>query len=181
MSENEVQDSVQELATNSQNDSTSSNQDNGLLQEVMQKKERLQKAESELAELKGKMEEERKAQLSKKEEWKTLYEESKSELDKIKPELESFKLQEATNKDKMLSEFSEEDRETFKDMSYQQLKVVHNKLINKQINVPNVDTSTAAGYQGYETLTDAAKDVANGKLDKSSYAKIKEAFTSKFN
>jgi hypothetical protein len=81
----------------------------------------------------------------------------------------------------MLLEFSEEDRETFKDMSYQQLKVVHNKLINKTINVPNVDTSTSAGYQGYETLTDAARDVARGKLDKSSYAKIKEAFTSRFN
>jgi len=181
MSENTVQDNVQELATNSQSDSVSSNQDSGLLQEVMQKKERLQKAESELAELKGKMEEERKAQLSKNEEWKTLYEESRSELDRVKPELESFKMQETANKDKMLLEFSEEDRETFKDMSYQQLKVVHNKLINKTINVPNVDTSTSAGYQGYETLTDAARDVARGKLDKSSYAKIKEAFTSRFN
>ena len=59
MSENEVQDNVQELATNSQSDSVSSNQDSGLLQEVMAKKERLQKAESELAELKGKMEEEK--------------------------------------------------------------------------------------------------------------------------
>ena len=55
------------------------------------------------------------------------------------------------------------------------------KLINKQTNVPSVDNSTASGYQGYSTLTDAARDVARGKLDKSSYAKIKEAFASKFN
>ena len=181
MSENEVQDTVQELAANSQNESPSSNQDSGLLQEVMQKKERLQKAESEIVELKNKMEEDRQAGLAKKEEWKTLYEESKSELDLVRPELESFKLQEATNKDKMLMEFSEEDRDTFKDMNYNQLKVVHNKLINKQTNVPSVDSSVAAGYQGYETLTQAANDVVKGKLEKKAYAKIKEAFRSKFN
>ena len=176
-----VQDNVQELATNSQNDPASSNQDSGLLQEVMAKKERLQKAESEIVALKSQMEDERQAQLAKKEEWKILYEESKSQIDLMKPELESFRVQETTNKDKMLSDFPEEDREVFRDMSYQQLKVVHNKLINKTINVPNVDNSTSAGYQGYTTLTEAARDVAKGKLDKSSYAKIKEAFASKFN
>ena len=160
-----VQDNVQELATNSQNDPASSNQDSGLLQEVMAKKERLQKAESEIVALKSQMEDERQAQLAKKEEWKILYDESKSQIDLMKPELESFRVQETTNRD----------------MSYQQLKVVHNKLINKTINVPNVDNSTSAGYQGYETLTEAARDVAKGKLDKSSYAKIKEAFASKFN
>ena len=46
MSENKVQDSEQELVTENQNESVSSNQDNDLLREVMQKKERLQKAES---------------------------------------------------------------------------------------------------------------------------------------
>jgi len=181
MSENKVQDSEQELVTQNQNESVSSNQDNDLLREVMQKKERLQKAESRVAELEKRLEEDRQAQLAENDEWKMLYEESKAKLDKITPELESYKARENTEVDKMLLDFPEEDREAFKGMSYSQMKVVHNKLINKPKDIPNVDNSIASGYQGYNSLQEAAWDKANGKLDKSSYEKIKEAFTSKFN
>jgi len=81
----------------------------------------------------------------------------------------------------MLADFSDEEKDAFKGMNYAQVKIVHNKLTNKQTNVPSVDNSTSSGYQGYNSLTEAARDVAKGKLDRSSYAKIKEAFTSRFN
>ena len=181
MSENTVQDNVQELVTENQNESVSSNQDSDLLREVMQKKERLQKAESRVVELEKRLEEDRQAQLAENDEWKMLYEENKAKLEKITPELESYKARDNVEIDRMLSDFPEEDREAFKGMSYSQMKVVHNKLIQKPKNIPSVDNSTASGYQGYNSLTEAARDVAKGKLDKSSYAKIKEAFASKFN
>ena len=41
----------------------------------------------------------------------------------------------------MLLEFSEEDRETFKDMSYQQLKVVHNKQLRNMVCKINIKLS----------------------------------------
>ncbi len=180
MSEETVQDSVQEVATNSQNESPSSNQDSDLLREVMQKKERLQKAESRVAELEKKLEEDRQAQLAENEEWKMLYEETKAKYDSITPELQSYKDRENAEIEKMLADFSDEEKDAFKEMNYAQVKVVHNKLINKQ-TIPSVDNSTSSGYQGYNSLTEAARDVASGKLDKSSYAKIKEAFSSRFN
>lgn len=180
MSEETVQDSVQEVATNSQNESPSSNQDSDLLREVMQKKERLQKAESRVAELEKKLEEDRQAQLAENEEWKMLYEETKAKYDSITPELQSYKDRENAEIEKMLADFSDEEKDAFKGMNYAQVKVVHNKLINKQ-TIPSVDNSTSSGYQGYNSLTEAARDVASGKLDKSSYAKIKEAFSSRFN
>ena len=181
MSEETVQDSVQEVATEGQNESPSSNQDSDLLREVMQKKERLQKAESRVAELEKKLEEDRQAQLAENEEWKMLYEETKAKYDSITPELQSYKDRENAEIEKMLADFSDEEKDAFKGMNYAQVKVVHNKLINKQTNVPSVDNSTSSGYQGYNSLTEAARDVASGKLDKSSYAKIKEAFSSRFN
>ncbi len=181
MSEETVQDSVQEVATESQNESPSSNQDSDLLREVMQKKERLQKAESRVAELEKKMEEDRQSQLAENDEYKMLYEETKAKYDSVTPELQSYKDRDNAEIEKMLADFSEDERDAFKGMNYSQMKVVHSKLINKQTNVPSVDNSTASGYQGYSTLKEAARDVASGKLDKSSYAKIKEAFASKFN
>ena len=90
MSEETVQDSVQEVATNSQNESPSSNQDSDLLREVMQKKERLQKAESRVAELEKKMEEDRQSQLAENDEYKMLYEETKAKYDSVTPELQSL-------------------------------------------------------------------------------------------
>ena len=91
MSEETVQDSVQEVATDSQNESSSSNQDSDLLREVMQKKERLQKAESRVAELEKKMEEDRQSQLAENDEYKMLYEETKAKYDSVTPELQSYK------------------------------------------------------------------------------------------
>ena len=113
MSENTVQDSEQELVTENQNESVSSNQDSDLLREVMQKKERLQKAESRVTELEKRLEEDRQAQLAENDEWKMLYEENKAKLDKITPELESYKARDNVEIDRMLSDFPEEDREAF--------------------------------------------------------------------
>ena len=117
MSEETVQDNVQEVATNSQNESVSSNQDSDLLREVMQKKERLQKAESRVAELEKKLEEDRQAQLAENEEWKMLYEETKAKYDAITPELQSYKDRENAEIEKMLADFSDEEKDAFKGMN----------------------------------------------------------------
>ena len=179
MSEETVQDSVQDK-TISQEGSLN-DRESELLREIMQKKERLQKAESRAAELEKKFEEDKQAQLAKNQEWQKLYEDSKTKLDAVMPELESYKARDVAEKDKMLSDFPEEDREVFKEMNYNQLKVVHNKLISKPNNVPNVDSTPASAYQGYASLKEAAQDKAAGKINGSTYEKIKEAFTSKFN
>jgi hypothetical protein len=112
--------------------------------------------------------------------WKVLAEERKAQIDSLTPIVDRFKADESKYMDELLSDFSDEDRETFKELPINQLRVVHNKLINKP-NVPNVDSTPAGAYQGYDSLVDAAKDVALGKLNKTAYAKVKEAFTSRIN
>ena len=171
MSENTVQDNEQELVTENQNESISSNQDNDLLREVMQKKERLQKAESRLAELEKKLEDDRNANLAKKEEWKTLYQEAKTENDQMRPKLEYYKAQDDKAVEKMLSDFPEEKREVFKGMSRPQLEVVHSELFSKPSQV-SVDNSQPTNNGGYKDMAEWAA------LDPKGYEKANNAQTS---
>lgn len=179
MSETEVaQENEQELVTENQESSESlSNRESELLREIMQKKDRIAKAESRADELEKKFETQRLEELEKKEEYKKLYEEAKTKLDDIIPKYENFISFENAETEKMLLDFPEEDREAFKGMTYQQMKVVHSKIINNKNNVPSVDSSTpASSTQGYRSLLDAARDYQKGKIDLSIYQKVKNAF-----
>tara|TARA_R100000781_G_scaffold94684_2_gene59016 strand:+ start:9393 stop:9947 length:555 start_codon:yes stop_codon:yes gene_type:complete len=179
MSETEVaQEKEQELGTENQDSSESlSNRESELLREIMQKKERIAKAESRAVELEKKFENQRLEELEKKEEYKKLYQEAKTKLDDIMPKYENYVSFENTEIDKMLTDFPEEDREAFKGMNYQQLKVVHAKIINNNNNVPSVDSSSpATSTQGYRSLLDAARDYQKGNIDESIYNKVKNAF-----
>ena len=165
MSEEVVQDNVQEVVTDNQNEPEKSNPNDGLLREIMQKKERLQKAEAQVAKLEAEKEEARKSHLAKKEEWKTMYEEAQAELDVTKPQLQAYQEREKAEVEIMLKDFSEEDRKAFEGMTYQQMKVVHTKLINKQNNIPSVGSDQPATTEGYKSLIDVATDFTTGKIN----------------
>lgn len=178
--EEQVQENVQEVATESQSSTDNiSDRESELLREVMQKKERLQKAESKIAELEKVQEAERQKQLEENEEWKTLAEERAKELSELTPVVEQYKAERTAEKDKLLSDFPEEDREDFKGLSLTVLRSVHGKIINQKSNIPSVDTSDSTGMQGYATLKEAVKDHVSGKIDRSTYEQIKEKFTSR--
>ena len=76
-----------------------------MLREVMQKKERLQKAESEIAELRKAQEAERQKQLEENEEWKTLAEERAKQLSELTPVVDQYKAERTAEKEKLLSDF----------------------------------------------------------------------------
>mgnify|MGYP003146080206 FL=1 len=178
--EEQVQENVQEVATESQSSTDNiSDRESELLREVMQKKERLQKAESKIAELEKVQEAERQKQMEENEEWKTLAEERAKQLSELTPVVEQYKAERTAEKEKLLSDFPEEDREDFKGLSLTQLRSVHGKIINQKSNIPSVDTSDSTGMQGYATLKEAVKDHVSGKIDRSTYEQIKEKFTSR--
>ena len=178
--EEKVQESVQELATESQSSADNiSDRESELLQEVMQKKERLQKAESKIAELEKVQEVERQKQLEENEAGKTLAEERAKQLSEVLPVVDQYKAERTAEKEKLLSDFPEEDREDFKGLSLAQVKSIHGKIIKQQINIPSVETSDSTGMQGYATLKEAVKDHVSGKIDKTTYEQIKEKFTSR--
>lgn len=175
-----VQESVQELATESQSSADNiSDRESELLQEVMQKKERLQKAESKIAELEKVQEVERQKQLEENEEWKTLAEERAKQLSELTPVVDQYKAERTAEKDKLLSDFPEDDREEFKELTLAQLRSVHGKILKPKNNIPSVETSDSTGMQGYSTLKEAVKDHVSGKIDKTTYEQIKEKFTSR--
>jgi len=175
-----VQESVQELATESQSSADNiSNRESELLQEVMQKKERLQKAESKIAELEKVQEVERQKQLEENEEWKTLAEERAKQLSELTPVVDQYKADRTAEKEKLLSDFPEDDREEFKELTLAQLRSVHGKILKPKNNIPSVETSDSTGMQGYATLKEAVKDHVSGKIDKTTYEQIKEKFTSR--
>ena len=175
-----VQESVQELATESQSSADNiSNRESELLQEVMQKKERLQKAESKIAELEKVQEVERQKQLEENEEWKTLAEERAKQLSEVLPVVDQYKAERTAEKEKLLSDFPEDDREEFKELTLAQLRSVHGKILKPKNNIPSVETSDSTGMQGYATLKEAVKDHVSGKIDKTTYEQIKEKFTSR--
>ena len=178
--EETVQESVQELATESQSSADNiSNRESELLQEVMQKKERLQKAESKIAELEKVQEVERQKQLEENEEWKTLAEERAKQLSEVLPVVDQYKAERTAEKEKLLSDFPEDDREEFKELTLAQLRSVHGKILKPKNNIPSVETSDSTGMQGYATLKEAVKDHVSGKIDKTTYEQIKEKFTSR--
>jgi len=175
-----VQESVQELATESQSSADNiSNRESELLQEVMQKKERLQKAESKIAELEKVQEVERQKQLEENEEWKTLAKERAKQLSELTPVVDQYKAERTAEKEKLLSDFPEDDREEFKELTLAQLRSVHGKILKPKNNIPSVETSDSTGMQGYATLKEAVKDHVSGKIDKTTYEQIKEKFTSR--
>ena len=184
--EDKVQESVQELATESQSNTDNiSDRESELLREVMQKKERLQKAESEIAELrkaqeavKKSQEAERQKQLEENEEWKTLAEERGKQLSELTPVVDQYKAERTAEKEKLLSDFPEEDREDFKELTLAQVRSVHNKIIKTKSNIPSVDTSESLTTGGYSSLTEASTDYKRGKLEKSAYEKIIKKFRS---
>ena len=178
--EEQVQENVQEVATESQSSTDNiSDRESELLREVMQKKERLQKAESKIAELEKVQESERQKQMEENEEWKTVAEERAKQLSELTPVVDQYKAERTAEKEKLLSDFPEEDREDFKGLSLTQLRSVHGKIINQKSNIPSVDTSDSTGMQGYATLKEAVKDHVSGKIDRSTYEQIKEKFTSR--
>ena len=176
----QVQENVQELVTENQNDTDNiSDRESELLQEVMQKKERLQKAESKIAELEKVQEVERQKQLEENEEWKTLAEERAKKLSELTPVVDQYKAERTAEKEKLLSDFPEDDREEFKELTLAQLRSVHGKILKPKNNIPSVETSDSTGMQGYATLKEAVKDHVSGKIDKTTYEQIKEKFTSR--
>lgn len=157
------------------------NPDSGeLIAESKKYRTRAQKAEQELARLNQEMEDARQKQLEKQNEWKTLAEERKTKLDELTPVVEQYKASEAKFKDELLQDFAEDDRETFKELSVDQLRAVHNKLISKKTTL-QVDGSSPSGQvQGYSTASDAAVAFSKGEIDKSTFEKIKTGFRQRF-
>ena len=134
---------AQEMATESQDQPAQPNVGE-LIAESKKYRARSQKVETELSQLKTQIESDRQSQLEKQEDWQTLAEERKIKLDEQAEEISVIRAERKAEHERMLSDFSEEEREELKELTLQSLKLVHKKLITNKSATPNVSNSRSA-------------------------------------
>lgn len=174
------QETVQEAQEVVKDQEANSSPDGELIAESKKYRIRAQKAEAKIAEMEKTNEADRNKQLEEQEEWKTLAEERKAKIDNLTPIVDKYKADESKYMEELLSDFSDEDRETFKELPIKQLRTVHSKLIQKK-TVPTTDSSAPGDTKGYTTVTDAAKAFSRGEIDENAWQKIRRTFADKIN
>lgn len=120
----------QGVATQQAQDQSQQGEVGTLIADAKKYRQRAQKVESELAELKQKLETQRQTELEKQQEWQTLAEERANRIAELEPVVEQAQKQETQMREKILSEFNEEDRETFGDLPLSKLQALHGKIVN---------------------------------------------------
>ena len=106
---------VEEVATETTEQSATTSPDAGLIAESKKYRTRAQTAEAELGKLQKKLDEQANATLKENEEWKTLADKREQQLNEALPYKDKYKALYSANKEKLLSRFPEEQQEKFKD------------------------------------------------------------------
>ena len=100
-----------------------------LVQESKKYRKRAQESEAKLAKMEKQRETDRQKQMEEQNQWQQLAEERAMKLAEMEPIVDAFKEDEANQRDKILADFEESDREQFGGLSLPQLRAVHSKLI----------------------------------------------------
>lgn len=145
VSKEEVQETAQEVATDSQTQATEPSSEVGsLIAESKKYRSRAQDAEARLAELEKQLAKQEEDRMVKQNEWKELAEKRQSHIDSIEEDYNRLKKDEQAYKEQLLSEFDEEDKKEFENLSLNQIRSLHNKIIKNNIpNVPPTDGTPA--------------------------------------
>ena len=107
-----------------------------LVQESKKYRKRAQESEAKFEKLSKKLEIDRQKQMEEQNQWQQLAEERALKLAEMEPIVESFKRDEANQREKILSDFTDADREEFGGLALPQLRSLHSKLINNNAVTP---------------------------------------------
>ena len=95
-------------------------------------RQRAQKAETKLDKLQKQMDTNRQKQMEENQEWRELAEERANKISELEPIVERANALDAAMRDELLSDFSEEDRDDFKELPTPALRKVHGKLLKQK-------------------------------------------------
>ena len=109
---------------------------NQLIAESKKYRKRSQTAEAELTKLQKQIASSREQQLEEQNEWQKLAEERALRIQELEPIVEQAKNDESQMREQILSDFSEEDRETFGDLPLPKLRALHKKLNPNNSRLP---------------------------------------------
>ena len=114
-----------------------------LVQESKKYRKRAQESEAKLDKMLKEKETERQKQMEENKEWQQLAEERALKLQELEPIVEQFKKDETNQREMILADFSESDREQFGSLPLPQLRALHSKLFNKESVVPSTSGTPA--------------------------------------
>jgi len=129
----DVQDNVQEMATDSQSETTETPDVGSYIAESKKYRTRAQEAETKLAKLQSDIAKQEDKRLAEQNEWKELAEKRQSHIDSIEADYTRLKDAEEAYREELLNGLSDEDKESFGDLSVTQLRSLTDKL-NQKIN-----------------------------------------------
>lgn len=132
-----------EMATKSQEADIELPDYGQLVQESKKYRKRAQESEAKLAKLEKQREADRQKQMEEQNQWQQLAEERQVKLNEMEPIVEAFRKDEADQREKILADFTESDREQFGGLSLPQLRALHSKLINTNQSVPTTSGTPA--------------------------------------
>ena len=133
-----------EMATDSQNTDIESPDYGQLVQESKKYRKRAQESEAKLAKIEKQRETDRQKQMEEQNQWQQLAEERAMKLAEIEPIVDAFRKDEADQRERILADFEESDREQFGSLSLRQLRTLHSKLINNNDSVVPATSGTPA-------------------------------------
>jgi TolA-binding protein len=118
-----------EVAPESQEATVSESPDvNQLIAESKKYRSRAQKSEAELDKLQKQISSTREKQMEEQQQWQELAEERLARITELEPIVEKAQKEEVQLREQILTDFSEEDRETFGDLPLSKLRALHSKL-----------------------------------------------------
>ena len=129
----EVVQEVQEVATDSQNETTETPDVGSYIAESKKYRTRAQEAETKLAKLKSNIAKQEDKRLAEQNEWKELAEKRQTHIDSMETDYTRLKDAEEAYREELLNGLSDEDKESFGDLSVTQLRTLTDKL-NQKIN-----------------------------------------------
>jgi len=134
-----------EVATNSQNTDIESPDYGQLVQESKKYRKRAQESEARLAKMEKQRELDRQKQMEEQNQWQQLAEERAVRLSEVEPIVEAYQKDEAEQRERILADFEEGDREQFGSLSLPQLRALHSKLIKVNDSIIPTDKTPARG------------------------------------
>ena len=133
-----------EMATDSQNTDIELPDYGQLVQESKKYRKRAQESEAKLAKIEKQRETDRQKQMEEQNQWQQLAEERAMKLAEMEPIVDAFRKDEADQRERILADFEESDREQFGGLSLPQLGALHSKLINNNDGVVPATSGTPA-------------------------------------
>ena len=127
---------AQEVVPDNQDEQANAHDVSKLVAESRKYRSRAQKIEAEYSQLQKQVDADRHKQMESQNQWQQLAEERAATIADLEPVVERARADELSQRETLLANLSEDDRETFGDLPLAKLRVLHNRLSTNNQKLP---------------------------------------------